>query len=115
METIKTTIESANNVDYQPEWVDIKSEISDVKELVIASINRKKEVLWETLNDEPLNMSEFAEEQQVATDLSRLFWKEWSMLGEQLANLGLNYENLKEKAVNNINKWVWSILLGQAA
>jgi hypothetical protein len=113
MKTIETNYEAINNENCQPKWVDVKLEISNVKDQVVASISRKQEVLWDQLNDDPLDIRE----QHIATDLSRLFWKNpWAMLKEQLSNLWLSFDTVKETAVNNISKWVWTIKLsGQAA
>jgi hypothetical protein len=103
----KNTIETAaNNVDYQPQWVDqkitektasVNNSVSNILEWVKQNqYTRQKEVLW----NEKISFSNIVEELSIATDLSRKFWKEGAMLSEQLAMLWL-YDKWKPAEIKN--------------
>ena len=93
---------AANTADYQPKWVERK-EINRVNETQETYLN----IVSEILNNPKMSFTEFADEQQKATDISRIIWiRQWAMLNEQLSMLWLHKKWNTEKAEESNNKWI---------
>jgi hypothetical protein len=102
METTKIIESTANNVDYQSQWVDKK--ITKETALVNNSVLNILELV-----DQNASFKEEIEEQSIATNLSRKLWKKGAMLKEQLVMLWLNKwkpaETNRIEVANNITFW----------
>ena len=80
MKTIEQNLSAVNNAEYQPNDVDVKSEISDVKTQVLALIERKNilnEILpWEVLKNSQTILNQWRMELELGWLLNRFSTKE---------------------------------------
>lgn len=111
MKTIKTNYEPTNNVDYQSKWVEKKQSLSTVQALYWYKVWSLRELYWSKIEN-ILENKDISSEVLENAEQILAHWK----LEEKLANMFNGLKAIeKTKALNNINKWVWTIQLWHAA